>query len=283
MIGYMTEKGKSTSRQLVGKSGRSESVSDQRRAVMLPQEIKAIGMKKEILSLENMLPALVDKIFWYEEPIFLERANLPVPAVPSQAELHNVIERAPPSLALHFAGAVKAQDLPPGATFEVGFSPKRNALEVVMSLILEAKQELLFAAYSFTSKEIAFALVEAKGRGVDVRGVVDHAQNDAEQGGYKAVDYLISQDIPIVRSENYSAMHHKFMVADGQHVQIGSFNYTSSANLRNAETAIAFRNAPALAEIYRTEWLRLATEPKVGVNAVMAVDRGLAALKELGL
>ncbi|MDG5827003.1 phospholipase D-like domain-containing protein (plasmid) [Xylella fastidiosa subsp. pauca] len=38
-------------------------------------------------------------------------------------------------------------------------------------------------------------------------------------------------------------MHHKFMVADGLHVQLGSFNYTSSANLRNAETAVAFRNA----------------------------------------
>ena len=152
-----------------------------------------------------------------------------------------------------------------------------------MSLILDAKEQILVAAYSFTSKEIAFALADAKRRGVDVRVVVDHLQNSDEQGGYKAVDYLSSQDIPVFRSENYSAMHHKFMVADGVHVQLGSFNYTSSANLRNAETAIAFRHSPELAEVYRTEWTRLATEPKVGVDAIMAVDRGLNVLKELGL
>lgn len=283
MIGYMTEKGKSKSRQTSGKSGSSESVSDQRRAVMLPQEIKDIGQAREILSLENMKPALVDKIFWYQEPIFEARANLPPPEVPSQAGLHNVIERAPASQVMHFAGAVERQPMPEGASFEVGFSPKRNALEVVMSVILAAEKEILVAAYSFTSKDIAFALAEAKRRGVDVRVVVDHAQNGDDQGGYKAVDYLASQDIPIHRSQNYSAMHHKFMVADGLHVQLGSFNYTSSANLRNAETALAFRNAGALAEIYRTEWQRLASEPKVGVDAIMAVDRGLTVLNELGL
>ncbi|WP_419669809.1 phospholipase D-like domain-containing protein [Xylella fastidiosa] len=120
-----------------------------------------------------------------------------------------------------------------------------------MSFVLGAKTELLVAAYSFTSKEIAFALTEAKARGIDVRVVVDHAQNTDDQGGYKAVDYLSSQGIPVFRCENYAAMHDKFMVADGLHVQLGSFNYTSSANLRNAETAVAFRNAPELASLYR--------------------------------
>lgn len=283
MIGYMTEKGISKSRQLSGKSGRSESESDQRRAVLLPQEVKSIGQEKAIVSMENMPPALVSKVFWYKEPIFQGRANLPVPYIHDQSELTNIIEKDSPSPVLHFAGAVEAQKMTDGATFEVGFSPKRNALEVVMSVIIGAQNELLVAAYSFTSKEIAFALVEAKKRGVDVRILVDHAQNNDEQGGYKAVDFLESQGIPVVRSENYSAMHHKFMVVDELHVQLGSFNYTSSANLRNAETAIAFRNAPSLAQIYRIEWLRLASEPKASITAIMAVDQGLAVLKELGI
>lgn len=283
MIGYMTEKGVSKSRQLSGKTGRSESESDQRRAVLLPQEVKAIGQDKAIISLENVPPALVSKVFWYKEEIFQSRANLPVPFVADQSELSNVIERDAPSPILHFAGAVEAQKMNDGATFEVGFSPKRNALEVVMSVIMNAEKEMLVAAYSFTSKDIAFALVEAKRRGVDVRVLVDHAQNNDDQGGYKAVDFLESKGIPVVRSENYSAMHHKFMVVDEMHVQLGSFNYTSSANLRNAETAIAFRNAPSLAQIYRIEWLRLASEPKASINAIMAVDHGLAILKELGI
>ncbi|MDG5824303.1 hypothetical protein MRX58_12285 (plasmid) [Xylella fastidiosa subsp. pauca] len=146
--------------------------------------MKAIGQFKEIISMENMAPALVDKIFWYQEPIFQARANLPHPDVPDQSDLVNTIEPAP-SPTLDFAGAIEEQALPTGATFEVGFSPKRNALEVVMSFVLGAKTELLVAAYSFTSKDIAFALTEAKARGIDVRVVVDHAQNTDDQGAIR--------------------------------------------------------------------------------------------------
>jgi len=285
MIGFMTEKGISRSRQvgLGGKGGASESTSDQRRALLLPQEVKEIGADKEIIAMENMKPALVDKIRYYNEELFKRRINLPLPMVPSQEDLHNVIAAAAPSPVAVFQGQISAQEMPAGATFEVGFSPKRNALEVVISTILEAKHELLVAAYSFTSKEIAFALVEAKQRGVDVRLVVDHEQNDDEQGGYKAVDYMLANSVPVVRSRNYSAMHHKFMVADGQHVQLGSFNYTASANVRNAETALSLRNCGPLAELYRNEWMRLSTEPQVGVDGIIAVDKGLEALKKLGL
>jgi type IV secretion system protein VirD4 len=282
MIGYMTEKGISKSRQLSGKSSRSESESDQRRAVMLPQEVKAIGMEKEIISMENMPPALVDKIFWFKEAVFTARANLPVPEAPDQGEPTNIIE---PDISetLHFAGAITDQALGDGVRFEVGFSPKRNALETVMSLILLAEQELLVAAYSFTSRPIALALGEARTRGVDVRLVVDETQNADEQGGYKAIDYLVSQGISVVRCANYAAMHHKFMVADGQHVQLGSFNYTASANSRNAETAIVLRNAPVLADVYKKEWLRLANEPKVSTEKIMRVDGALAVLNEFGI
>jgi type IV secretion system protein VirD4 len=283
MIGYMTEKSSSKSRQLSGKGGRSESTSDQRRAVLLPQEVKEIGTDKEIVSLENMRPALADKIFWYKEPIFKGRANLPVPLPPDQREARNLIEPDTSEL-LQFDKAIHDQALGSGVSFEVGFSPQRNALEAVMSLIISTKKELFIAAYSFTSRPIALALGEAKDRGVDVRIVVDSEQNDDSQGGsYRAIDYLVSKNIPVVRCSNYAAMHHKFMVADGRHVQLGSFNYTTAANDRNAEAAIVLRNSPRLADVYRTEWLRLASEPKVSPDQIMAVDAGLAVLREMGI
>lgn len=280
MIGYMTDKGVSKSRQLSGKTGRSESESDQRRAVLLPQEVKAIGKEKAIVSMENMLPALVSKIFWYKESVFQARANLPCPAIPDQSEPYNMIEKGASPVA-HFAGAVSAQSMPVGSSYEIGFSPKRNAKEIVMSLILEAQNELFVAAYSFTSKDIALALLDAKQRGVDVRIVVDAKQNDDKQGGYKAVDFLEGEGIPIFRSTNYEAMHHKFMVADSISVQLGSFNYSVSADAKNAETAIVIRNAPAIALTYRNEWARLANEPKAGVAAIIRVDKGLSLMEDI--
>ena len=283
MIGYFTEKGKSTSKQLSGKSSRSESISDQRRAVLLPQEIKEIGFDNEIISMENMRPALVQKIKFFEEPVFQKRANLPVAPIPEQSDLTNSIEPIPESPVAQFQGEASTVELGNGTSFEVGFSPKRNALEVVMSFILAAEKELFVAAYSFTSKEIAFGLEEAKGRGVDVRLLVDHGQNNDEQGGYKALDFLQSKGITVIRNQNYAAMHHKFMVADGAHVQLGSFNYTASAATRNAETALVLRNSPELAGIYRNEWIRLSTEPKSSVETLLKVNQGLDALKAAGL
>jgi type IV secretion system protein VirD4 len=283
MIGQMTVKSKSKSKHLTGASNRSESESDHARSVLMPQEVKEIGADNEIISMEHMKPALVSKVFWYKEPAFIARANLAVPEIPDQSIGHNTIERGREPVATHFGGSINEQLLPAGASFEVGFSPQRNALEVVMSHIIAAEKELLVAAYSFTSKEVSHALTEAKARGIDVRVVVDSGQNNEEQSGYKAVDYLESQGIPVFRCKNYAAMHHKFIVADGKHIQLGSFNYTASANLRNAETAIVFRNVEDLAAIYGIEWLRLTTDPVVSPDIIMKVDRGRAKLMENGL
>ncbi len=80
MLGYETVKAKGTSRQ-AGRSGEGQSFSDQRRALLLPQEIKEIGQWKEIIVLENMKPILCDKIKYFEDPVFKARL-LPAPSVP---------------------------------------------------------------------------------------------------------------------------------------------------------------------------------------------------------
>ena len=85
MLGFETVKGKSKSRNLGGKAGMnsgSESVSDQRRALLLPQEIKEIGQWKEIVMLENTKPILCEKIRYFDDPIFTGRL-FPPPAVPT--------------------------------------------------------------------------------------------------------------------------------------------------------------------------------------------------------
>ena len=286
MIGQMTYKSKSTSRGaslFAGKANKTESTSDQARAVLLPQEIKDLGKGKCIISMVDVRPAVVDRVLWYEDQIFIAREGLLLPDIPNQMSDLNTIEEGTPLVSPRYKGAIEEKPYPEGATYEVGFSPKRNALEVVMSLIVNTKEELLVAAYSFTSKDIAHALVEAKDRGVDVRVVVDLAQNSDDQGGYKAVDYLESQGIVVFKSSNYAAMHHKFMVSDGMHVQFGSFNYTLSANIRNAETAIVNRNVSEMAALYSNEWLRLTTEPQVSPDDIQKVDRGLDVLKNVGL
>lgn len=72
-LGDTTVKSKSRTKQLVGRSGKSLSVSDHRRALLLPQEVKQIGQWQEILILENAHPIQCKKIRYFNDKTFTSR------------------------------------------------------------------------------------------------------------------------------------------------------------------------------------------------------------------
>ena len=140
---------------------------------------------------------------------------------------------------------------------EVGFSPAaggQSALNVVLGGVTNAQHQILVAAYSFTSKPIATALVDAMQRGVDVRVVADLKGNSAK---YSAVNFLANKGVPVRLNGRYSIMHNKYMVIDGQHVETGSFNFTQAAAKSNAENALLLRGVPEMAAIYISNFRQL--------------------------
>lgn len=150
--------------------------------------------------------------------------------------------------------ATAAQEIPTGTRFEVGFSPDRGALEAVVKVINAAKSQLLVAAYSFTSKPIAQALVEAHKRGVKVFVVADEKDNSKR---YSVATYLANQGVPVRLNGRYAIFHHKFIVCDGVNVELGSFNYSAAAANRNAENVLVLWGAKDVASQYSNEWKRL--------------------------
>lgn len=71
MLGYTSVKKTSHSK---AKGGGSESESEERRALMLPQELKAMSNDKEIFLFEGIeRPVMCDKIKYYQDPVFKER------------------------------------------------------------------------------------------------------------------------------------------------------------------------------------------------------------------
>jgi type IV secretion system protein VirD4 len=81
MLGYETVTSRSKSRAYGGRAaGGNISESEQRRALLLPQEIKEIGVEREIIVLENTKPILCDKVKYYEDRVLKQRL-LPAPAV----------------------------------------------------------------------------------------------------------------------------------------------------------------------------------------------------------
>lgn len=82
MLGYQTVKNTSHSRSFGKQGSRSDSTSDQKRALMLPQELKEMDMWEEIVSLEHTKPIRCAKIKYFEDPTFTARVDWKVPEIP---------------------------------------------------------------------------------------------------------------------------------------------------------------------------------------------------------
>ena len=150
---------------------------------------------------------------------------------------------------------------PAGQQIEVGFSPSQGAEEVVLKVINSSTKSLRVAAYSFTSAPVVSALLAAHKRGVEVAAIVDYRNNFVEGCGDRgackgkhAVATLANAGIPVRVIDKYVIFHHKFILADGRHMELGSYNYSASAASRNAENAMAIWNNPEVVATYAAKW-----------------------------
>lgn len=116
-----------------------------------------------------------------------------------------------------------------------GLDAKRNDEEII-ALIGAAKSRVYFAIYTFTLPSIADALVAAKKRGVEVRGIMD-AEQSGNSYGAPITAKLLAVGIPLVTEKHASGngiMHIKAIVTDSAYA-VGSYNWTKSATTINDE------------------------------------------------
>lgn len=72
-LGNQTWRVRSWSNSSGGKSSSTTSKSDQARPLMLPQEVKEIGTRKQFIFMENVKPIFCDKVHYFLEPVFVDR------------------------------------------------------------------------------------------------------------------------------------------------------------------------------------------------------------------
>lgn len=134
------------------------------------------------------------------------------------------------------------------------FSDRDRIADRIISAINHTRHALDIAVYSLTQPDITAAIQAAQRRGVKVRIV-----SDAEQSldRHSEIDYLRSQGITIRLSGGFrgqrSLMHNKFAVFDGDLVETGSFNWTTSAASYNFENAVLIRD-PKVSARYEEEF-----------------------------
>ena len=135
---------------------------------------------------------------------------------------------------------------------EVCFSPNGGCTDAIVKEIDNATLEVLVQGYSFTSPQIAKALVTAKKRAANVEVILDKSQRSER---YTSATFLANARIPTDIDDKHAIAHNKIIIIDKSTVITGSFNFTKAAEEKNAENLLIIRSK-ALAGIYIDNWLK---------------------------
>lgn len=142
-------------------------------------------------------------------------------------------------------------------SMQVAFAPWEDVEGLLVEVIDQARSQILMQAYLLTSKKIATALIAARHRGVDVQVLADEAQSHVISA---KLSMLLAAGVPVWMETKYQNAHNKVIVIDAATttptVVTGSFNFTWTAQHKNAENILIMRNNPTLTAHYHANWQR---------------------------
>jgi phosphatidylserine/phosphatidylglycerophosphate/cardiolipin synthase-like enzyme len=138
-----------------------------------------------------------------------------------------------------------------GIPIEFHFSPKGNALNEIIQEVDSATTEIYFSIFFLTSDPLRDALIEAKNRGVKIKGVWDTL---GASNAFSDDEALCTAGIPIKRENYIGKMHNKYMVIDPATskavVVTGSMNWSVSGSEGNDENTVIIHD-PTVAQMFK--------------------------------
>jgi phosphatidylserine/phosphatidylglycerophosphate/cardiolipin synthase-like enzyme len=138
-----------------------------------------------------------------------------------------------------------------GTQLDIYFSPDDGVAAQLIARILKAQSSIHFLAYSFTSDDVAGAILSRAQAGVSVSGVFEASQVESNLGG--EYQHLLDAGLDVRLDGNSRNMHHKVMIIDEQTVVTGSYNFSANAEERNDENLLIINN-PELARQFEQEF-----------------------------
>ncbi|MBX3066735.1 MAG: DUF1669 domain-containing protein, partial [Anaerolineae bacterium] len=161
--------------------------------------------------------------------------------------------------------------------FSTPGSSSRTFLDsAILPALTRATKTIDVAMFDLNLPSFVQALVDAKGRGVTVRVVVDQENGntklDADLNGGKAFDAiktLKAADIPVVNGGRSSGlMHAKIIIVDGQTLFVGSWNASYNDTFRNNNNELRIVN-PQLVLNYQAEFEDMFVNKQFGARSVL--------------
>lgn len=142
----------------------------------------------------------------------------------------------------------------------VCFSPEDKIESRIVNLINEANSSINLAMFSFTSKAISKALIDAKKRKINVKVILDKSWSE-QNSRYSQYSNLKNNHIDVKLDGSSFKLHNKFLVIDSKIVATGSFNYTKKANTSNRENEL-FIYRRDISSKYNQEFYKIWSESK---------------------
>lgn len=146
---------------------------------------------------------------------------------------------------------------PAVAEVSVCFVPAQECDTPMVEAIGRAEKFIRVQAYGFTSPVVLRALADARVRGVDVQAILDKSEDRPDREGERprtgGARFTAEANIPTWIDGSVAIAHNKLIIIDGHLVIGGSYNYTNSAERRNAEN-VTFIDAPVVADFYLVNW-----------------------------
>lgn len=126
------------------------------------------------------------------------------------------------------------------------FTPGTQCRYHILKTLEKAQKSIYVQSFSFTSKEIAAALIAAQSRGIKVQILADRSQLTDQ---YSQIPNLRSRGVSVAIDRVPGIAHNKVIIIDEEVVLTGSYNWTNAAEKRNAENLLFIRD-PKVAARY---------------------------------
>ena len=135
--------------------------------------------------------------------------------------------------------------------FNVCFTPPSGCGSLIAQEIAQAKSSIYVQAYGLTSSAIIHQLKAARARGVKVNILLDGGNLSNNQAVFNE---LKTAGIAVAFDKMPGIAHNKVMIIDKSRVITGSFNFTNTADTRNAENVLLIADVDIAAK-YLENWL----------------------------
>lgn len=134
-------------------------------------------------------------------------------------------------------------------SIETCFEPNDDCIALAVRQIDAATSEVLVQAAGFTNNRIVRALVQAEGRGVSVRMIID----DSRENNAK-IRAVAESGAEVLSDDKVTSQHNKIMIFDRRHVLTGSQNFTRASET-HAENMLIIHDQPTV-DAYVANWER---------------------------